>query len=425
MMGSAGGVVDGETYWILELNGGSSTTVSAVTSDSSGNIYAVGSCTDGGTLKIFTVKCSKTGSLLWQRFITPGAFGNAYGICVDSNNDIYITGVAGSSNQNVLVAKYTSTGALTWQRYFSGPSVGSGLDISVDSSNNIYVVGTNNADRRATYFKINSSGTLLLTGSESLNTDGIFDAGIVATSSGNIYSTSFIKPSSGTQYTYIVKRNSSLTIQWERRLGASANEFGYSVDLDSSENVYIAAGSLVGGNSATIMAKYNSSGVIQWQKALTNPSGFGSQYGIALTGAGTSYCATLVTSGSIKAFVYSRDTSGTIQWQRSLDISSANIKQVRFTDCALNGADSLVTCGSSVTDVFTGTTYRGLIVKLPTDGSKTGTYGSYTYAATTLTDVTSTLAEAATTTFGSTTNSSSTPTLPEAAGTLTSSIITL
>jgi hypothetical protein len=95
----------------------------------------------------------------------------------------------------------------------------------------------------------------------------------------------------------IIKYNSSGTLQWQRKfgkvkVGTYDNEFAPSVAVDSSDNIYIVGYSItesIGFFGETtylfdgVIAKYNSSGVIQWQKKVTSASGSYVQfYGITI-----------------------------------------------------------------------------------------------------------------------------------------------
>ena len=84
-----------------------------------------------------------------------------------------------------------------------------------------------------------------------------------------------VNSNSGNKDIFLVKYNSSGTKQWTRQLGTSANDLGYGVVVDSSNNIYVtgdAGGGLDGntssGNHDLFLVKYNSSGVKQWTKQL-------------------------------------------------------------------------------------------------------------------------------------------------------------
>ena len=114
-------------------------------------------------------------------------FGN--GIAVDSSGNVYVTGKtesAGAGNTDLFIAKYDSSGTIQWQRTLGGTNGDEGYGVTVDSSGNVYVVGFT------------------------------FSAG------------------SGLQDWLIAKYNASGTIQWQRTLGGTSDEFGRAIAVDSS-----------------------------------------------------------------------------------------------------------------------------------------------------------------------------------------------
>jgi hypothetical protein len=134
--------------------------------DSSGNIYAVGGLgrlvTFSNIYSLYVFKFDPTGALVWQRKIggtenNDRMYGN--GITIDSNDDIYISGIyfdyALFTNVAIYV-KYNTSGVLQWQRYFGGyvpPYSGTltsggdnnikpisiGKPIAVDTNNSLYI----------------------------------------------------------------------------------------------------------------------------------------------------------------------------------------------------------------------------------------------------------------------------------------------
>ena len=103
----------------------------------------------------------------------------------------------------------------------------SGNEVTVDSNNNIYVTG-------------NTKGGL----------------------NGNT--------NSGGTDVFLVKYYDNGTKQWTKQLGTSADELGYEVIGDSSNNIYVTGytkgglnGNTNSGNFDIFLVKYNSDGVLQ------------------------------------------------------------------------------------------------------------------------------------------------------------------
>ena len=84
---------------------------------------------------------------------------------------------------------------------------------------------------------------------------------------------------SGGDDIFLVKYNSSGTKQWTKQLGTSSSEEGNDVTTDSSGNIYVTGytdgdldGNTNSGNHDIILVKYNSSGTKQWNKQLGSSS---------------------------------------------------------------------------------------------------------------------------------------------------------
>jgi len=89
-----------------------------------------------------------------------------------------------------------------------------------------------------------------------------FGQSVAVDSSGNVYVCGYSDP--GGPYSFqIAKYNTVGAIQWQRRLGNVSGDFGQSVAVDSSGNVYVCGISDFSGTNNFQIAKYNTSGTIQ------------------------------------------------------------------------------------------------------------------------------------------------------------------
>ncbi len=84
------------------------------------------------------------------------------------------------------------------------------------------------------------------------------------------------------------------------------------------------------------------------------------------------------------------NSSLTLQWQNN--ISTTNGCATTIIGIGLHSDGSLLASGN---DQASGANRKGYLWKLPADGSRTGSYGIFTYAAATLTDSAATLTDAA------------------------------
>lgn len=379
------------TNW-FGLFSGSTSTSAPLSIDSSSVLYT-GMDDAGGAIKV-----SNTGEIAYQKSIS--GISNAYANAVDSSGNLYTLTLSGS------LYKYNSAGVLQWQKTFS--SVDSTTALTVDSSGNVYVCGTiyTGVYFRGFIAKVTSAGAITwqryLTQTTTTN-DGISGNAVTVDSSGNVYVAGNNTASSGTVFTAVVaKYNTSGTIQWQRKLTDSSSSRLPRVGgmaVDSSANIYIGLSDDV-QNTGSHLVKYNTSGAIQWQRKIVTGS---NSYSLARC---FIYNNTdIYVAGFTNASIAKYNTSGTIQWQREI----ANVGLLRGL-----AADA---------ESFYVTTTDRMLIKLPNDGSRTGTYGSYIYQNGARTEQAGTLTDAA----GSFTDAAGSLTIANASGTesTTSKTLTL
>jgi uncharacterized delta-60 repeat protein len=256
-------------------------------------------------------------------------YGN--GVAVDSSGNVYVCGTHEFTSTNVdgFLAKYNSSGTIQWQRRY-GDNDNSSQDasgIAVDSSGNVYTVGSfvlgGYYRSQILLSKYNSSGTIQWQKHLGSNTDfGTADDygnSVAVDSSGNVYVVGTDNWASMAEIT-VAKYDSSGTIQWQRGLNGTYSDGGSGITVDSSGNVYIVGATTLNasGYSALILAKYNSSGSVQWQQRLGNTTTYTYGGGIAIDSSGNLY---VVGTSSSHIVVAKYNNSGTIQWQRSLSSS--------------------------------------------------------------------------------------------------------
>ena len=259
-----------------------------------------------------------------------GSPSNGFSVAVDAAKNVYVCGHSDASGSNDFqLAKYNSLGILQWQRRLGGSTSDIALSISADASGNVYVTGY--SDNAGSYdsqiAKYNTAGTLQWQNRLGAASIGDFGASIVVDGSSNVYVAGY-SSASGSNDFQLAKYNSSGTLQWQRRLGGSGADICNSVAVDPSGNIYICGHSNASGTYDLLLAKYDTSGTLQWQRLLGNAS-FEQGYGFGVTtdassnvyvcgyndGSGTGY-------NEMQLAKY--DTSGTLQWQRRLGGTSAN-----------------------------------------------------------------------------------------------------
>jgi outer membrane protein assembly factor BamB len=127
----------GNIQWYRTLRAADTTEYRGVTTDSSENVFAVGS-TNAGYPSI--VKYDSSGSIQWQRQLTAPStsFRGCSAVC-DSSGNLYVL-VDGQGSTSVLIVKYDTSGTVVWQRRLlsTGYQLYAGT-IKIDSSDNLYI----------------------------------------------------------------------------------------------------------------------------------------------------------------------------------------------------------------------------------------------------------------------------------------------
>ena len=384
----------------------------AIAVDSSGNIYTTGhfngtvdfdpgagttNLTSAGGNDVFVSKLNSAGELVWVKQF--GGTGNdmGYSVAVDSSGNVHTTGFfsetvdfdpgAGTENltssptgwTDVFVSKLNSTGAFVWAKRFGANDAERGYSIAVDSSGNVYTTGIfmNFVDfdpgagefilnGRSFVSKLNSLGAFVW----AVSLEESSSESVVVDSSGNVYTTGQFSgtvdfdPGAGTTNLtsagvgdiFVSKLNSLGAFVWAKRLGGTSQDWGKSVAVDSSGNVYTTgyfnetADFDPGAGTANLISaqigdvvfvsKLNSTGDFVWAKQFNGDPG---QHGYAIKvdssgnvytagyfqgtvdfdpGAGT---ANLTGTGSNDVFVSKLDSTGVFVWAKKLGSNGFNI----------------------------------------------------------------------------------------------------
>lgn len=409
MLLSGGASAPAGPFWIGLLGGSGYDDGYGVAVDGAGNMYVAGrsyTTGDGGQV----AKYNASGVLQWQRRLA--GISSLYAVAVNASGDVFVTGDGAS---RIPLAKYNTSGTLQWQYELYSPtgSTAIGEGITVDASGNIYVSGQyyNGSNYDYVLIKFNSSGTIQWQkGFGGTQDQGAFSVAVNA--AGDVWVHGKILASQ----TITVKYNSSGTVQWQRTLAGSTGTTGYGCAVGSDDSVYVCG--TAGTTARYYVAKYTSAGGLSWQRMLSNAF---SATSVALDSSDNVYVCGYSTSVGGEIVVAKYSPSGTLQWQRSLG-GSVN----EYGEGIAVSGENLYVCGRSAP----GSSNYFMFAKLPTDGSKTGTYsvGSYsvTYQASSFTESAASMTAA--TSGYSSSNTAMDPytgTYTDAASTLTSSVTTL
>lgn len=321
-------------------------------------------------------RISSTGKVLWQRNATGQ---NALrGANVDSTGaNLALSGSIGSSGgATVSLLSATNPTSSVWAKSITGAT---GAHFSrqalIDSSSNVYSItrhfAVNGGVADGTMVrKYNSSGVIQWTRTIYGSNDYNVDVSSACLDSNNdvIICGMFIEVASGSTDIidfYVAKiSGSSGAVSWTQRLTGTDlqgdNEYKH-VSVDSSNNIFLNGY----GHHATaapdddlITIKYNTSGTLQWQRRITFATGNELPRGIVTKANGSVIVAAEAADDSSALVNY--DTNGNIVWQRKFT-------NFEIRSLAIDKEDDMIIAGLSNTNNL-------CIFKLPSDGSKTGTY---------------------------------------------------
>ena len=373
------------------------------------HIYGVGrlstSYNSSGTLvgsDALIMKLTTDLNIVWYRMLgnddTTTDYEDFEGFAIDSSNNVYVSGEGYRSPgtygaMSTTVAKYNSSGTLQWKKllkYESGNNntsesfYGGNHMIHCDTSGNLYLAnqtanagGGNSSNgtpacnwymNRSCNLKLNSSGSVIWrkarrsrwttqTGGPSSYT-GCYrsygDHGSSGLDSNNNFYSAFSHYSLSHIPSYnsyrsdafsLLKRNSSGTVQWEKCFyvtntsnSSFATYLAKQIQFDSDDNIYLACRSQKESGGLyiepIIILKFNSSGNLQWARKISRSN---------------------LKSGNL--YVPYASSFKVHKDKEYFTISGS------FRD---NNASPDI--------------YHGYILKLPIDGSKTGTYGYWSYS---------------------------------------------
>ncbi len=348
-------VVEGEApaiiteAWIKSYTGISDDGFFGVAIDSQNNVIVTGlswNASGTGNDDYLTIKYDSNGNVQWMKSYTVKWDDRAFGVAVDSQNNVIVTGAARNAvtgNDDYLTIKYDSNGNVQWMKSYSGAGNDYAFGVAVDSQNNVIVTGGSYNAGRGNYdfltIKYDSNGNVQWMRSYTgAGNDPAF--GVAVDSKNNVIADSGFGAAVDSQNNVIVtgrsynagtgnwdyltiKYDSNGNVQWMKSYSGAGNDSALGVAVDSQNNVIVTGGSYNAriGNSDFLTIKYDSNGNVQWMR---NYSGAGndealgvavdSQNNVIVTGHSRNASGT----GSGDDYLTIKyDSNGNVQWMKS------------------------------------------------------------------------------------------------------------
>jgi len=394
------------TQWNKNYGGSSAETLPDISLTSDGGYILAGSSISNngnvtgnhGLSDFWIVKTNAVGDILWQKSLGGSGSDQAKSVRQTSDGGYIVAGETQSNdgdvtgnhgNSDYWIVKLDATGNLQWQKTFGGSNdeIAQSIRQTTDggyivagwsSSNNGDIASGNHGARDYWILKLDTTGNLQwektygggdwdMANSIELTSDGGYIIGgpsrsLNADVTGNHGSSDY----------WIVKINSTGTLQWQKSLGGSGIDDAFSVK-QTTDGGYIAIGASISndgdvtgnhGNYDYWLVKLNATGNLQWQQSYGGTLyDHGrdvfqtSEGGYIITGYSFPLNMEGVTSiGANDYLVIKTNALGVIEWQKTFgglqDDYATSVKQTPDGGYILCGYSSAINNSSSNYDYW-------------------------------------------------------------------------
>ena len=250
----------------------------------------------------------------WASVYTGAGMTVATGAARDAAKNSYVVGRTFDGTYNITLAKYDQDGNLVWMRPYHSGGNADGYEVACDADGNVYVAGASGSD---VLLKFDPSGDLLWAST----TSGWGLRGIAVAPSGSVYAVGVI--SLDKQRVQLKKYDSGGNVIWSKvHQSSSDHDYGASIAVDQSENLYFGGYTIVPGTGGTrifrhLLAKYDSFGSLLWSQTSdnTDPQRYEFTVGVAVDGAGNLGATGFALSGSYLGETKKYDPFGNMLWK--------------------------------------------------------------------------------------------------------------
>ena len=298
-----------------------------------------------GDYDCWVVKLDDAGAVQWQKNLGGSGYDRANAVQQTADGGYIIVGMTSSNNFDISghygsfdcwVVKLGSTGVIEWQKPLGGSSVEEGYSIQQTTDGGYILCGYTSSTNGAVttgpggwIVKLNSTGTI-----QWQKSIGNYMNCIQQTTDGGYVAAGYTNGPLGNTDYHIVKLNPSGTTQWQKYYGGTSIDSAEYIE-QTTDGGYIVAGTSDSSNTNVTnnngsddywLLKLNSLGELQWQKALGGSTyDYGKSVHQTSDGGfitcGYTYSTNgMVTGnhGSADYWVVKLDNLGSVVWQKTL-----------------------------------------------------------------------------------------------------------
>lgn len=340
--------------------------------DNSGNIYQYLTSASGSVFGYGFIKYTSIGDTTFQRTVSTNGSTRYFtpGIKTFAANNTAIWVVVndeptnGGTNYALNLIKYDLNGTLQWNRRINLNTVGneSQVRLAVDSSGNSWLCSGNGVNTLY-IFKHDNNGTL----SVQTQFSNVFTCNaITCDGTGNVYIAANVAASN---IIFIAKLNTSGVLQFRRQISFTG------VTVPRINAIYVTSGGVIGlagevtisPNTYGLFMQLSSTGfTVNYARYTTSVN---TMQGVVCDSSNNFYFVGRTTTGT-QSCLLKYNSGGTIQFQRQLGGTGTQVRDISINNTS---AYIYVTMSPSTSNVG--------LVSLPVDGTKTGTYSTFSYSA--------------------------------------------